>query len=63
MATKKQTAAKKKTKSKTTTPKKRSKREGIHVAPGRGRAFPMGRIHAVFKADGAETNDRYAISE
>lgn len=63
MATKKKTAAKTKTKAKTTTPKKRAKREGIHVAPGRGRAFPMGRIHAVFKADGAETNDRYAISE
>jgi mannose-6-phosphate isomerase-like protein (cupin superfamily) len=31
--------------------------------PGEGRAYPMGRISAVFKADGAETADRYSISE
>jgi mannose-6-phosphate isomerase-like protein (cupin superfamily) len=31
--------------------------------PGEGRAYPMGRIAAVFKADGAETADNYSISE
>jgi quercetin dioxygenase-like cupin family protein len=31
--------------------------------PGEGRAWAMGRISAVFKADGAETQGRYSISE
>jgi len=35
----------------------------VILAPGEGRAYPMGRISAVFKADGAETDARYAISE
>lgn len=48
---------------KKTTKKKTSARKGVHVPPGRGRAYAMGRIQAVFKADGKETNDRYSISE
>lgn len=40
-----------------------STREPVVLAPGEGRAYPMGRIGAVFKADGAETASRYAISE
>jgi mannose-6-phosphate isomerase-like protein (cupin superfamily) len=31
--------------------------------PGQGRGYNMGRIQAVFKADGAESADRYSISE
>ena len=38
-------------------------REAIALPPGGGRAYPMGRIHAVFKADGAETGRGYSISE
>jgi len=38
-------------------------RQAIVLAPGEGRSFPMGRIAAVFKADGAETASRYSISE
>jgi mannose-6-phosphate isomerase-like protein (cupin superfamily) len=38
-------------------------RAAIVLAPGGGRAYPMGRIAALFKVDGAETNDRYSISE
>lgn len=33
------------------------------LAPGEGRSYPMGRLEAVFKADGAESDGRYAISE
>ena len=33
------------------------------VAPGAGRTYPMGPVHAVFKADGAETRGQYSISE
>jgi hypothetical protein len=40
-----------------------SAREAVLLEPGQGRAYPMGRIGAVFKADGAETQNRYAISE
>lgn len=40
-----------------------SPRKAIVLAPGEGRAYPMGRIGAVFKADGAETASRYSISE
>jgi mannose-6-phosphate isomerase-like protein (cupin superfamily) len=36
---------------------------GIFLRPGDGRSYPMGRISAVFKADGAETRNRYSISE
>ena len=38
-------------------------RAPIVLAPGEGRAFPMGRLSAVFKADGAESANRYSISE
>jgi mannose-6-phosphate isomerase-like protein (cupin superfamily) len=38
-------------------------RAPVRLGPGEGRAYPMGRIGAVFKADGAETADRYSISE
>ncbi len=38
-------------------------REAIFVAPGGGRAYPMGRIASAFLADGAETEGKYSISE
>jgi len=37
-------------------------RRPIVLSPGAGRAYPMGRISAVFKADGSETAG-YSISE
>jgi mannose-6-phosphate isomerase-like protein (cupin superfamily) len=40
-----------------------SARRAVVLRPGEGRSYPMGRIAAVFKADGVETADRYAISE
>jgi mannose-6-phosphate isomerase-like protein (cupin superfamily) len=39
-------------------------RRPVLLGPGEGRSYPMGaRISAVFKADGAETLERYSISE
>jgi len=38
-------------------------RTPIVLPPGQGRAYPMGRIASVFKADGEETASRYSISE
>ncbi len=38
-------------------------RKPIILAPGEGRAYPMGRISAVFKADAPESESRYSISE
>jgi mannose-6-phosphate isomerase-like protein (cupin superfamily) len=38
-------------------------RRPVVLGPGEGRAYPMGRISAVFKADGAETGGGYSISE
>jgi mannose-6-phosphate isomerase-like protein (cupin superfamily) len=38
-------------------------RRPVVLGPGEGRAYPMGRLAAVFKADGAETGGRYSISE
>ena len=38
-------------------------RKPVVLGPGEGRAYPMGRIAALFKADGAETESRYSISE
>lgn len=35
----------------------------IVLGPGEGRAYPMGRISAVFKADEGETDSGYSISE
>ncbi|MGD0880543.1 MAG: cupin domain-containing protein [Acidimicrobiales bacterium] len=38
-------------------------RRPVVLGPGEGRAYPMGSVTAVFKADGAETDDGYSISE
>jgi mannose-6-phosphate isomerase-like protein (cupin superfamily) len=38
-------------------------RAPVVLAPGGGREYAMGRMRAVFKADGAETADGYSISE
>lgn len=38
-------------------------RRPIHLAPGSGRKYAMGRLDAVFKADKDETAGRYSISE
>jgi mannose-6-phosphate isomerase-like protein (cupin superfamily) len=35
----------------------------IFLPPGEGRDYPMGRIRALFKADGGETAGKYSISE
>jgi mannose-6-phosphate isomerase-like protein (cupin superfamily) len=43
--------------------KEAGQRAGIVLGPDEGRSYPMGRIAAVFKADLAETNNRYSISE
>ena len=40
-----------------------SKRNPVFLLPGDGRSYPMGRISAVFKADGEETQGAYSISE
>jgi mannose-6-phosphate isomerase-like protein (cupin superfamily) len=40
-----------------------SPRQPLILAPGQGRAYQCGPMLAVFKADGPETGDRYAISE
>jgi mannose-6-phosphate isomerase-like protein (cupin superfamily) len=42
---------------------KAAARRPVILAPGEGRAYPMGRISAVFKADEAETRSRYSVSE
>ena len=38
-------------------------RHPVVLGPGEGRAYPMGRLSAVFKADGEETRQGYSISE
>ncbi len=38
-------------------------RTPVVLGPGEGRVYPMGRISAVFKADGAETQSKYSVSE
>jgi hypothetical protein len=40
-----------------------SSSEVIFLLPGNGRSYQAGPMRAVFKADGAETDDRYCISE
>jgi mannose-6-phosphate isomerase-like protein (cupin superfamily) len=35
----------------------------LFLRPGEGRAYPLGRMHAVFKADHEETADAYSVSE
>jgi mannose-6-phosphate isomerase-like protein (cupin superfamily) len=37
--------------------------ESIILQPGAGRAYDLGAMRGVFKADGAETGDRYCVSE
>jgi len=39
------------------------KRNPIYLAPGAGRAYPMGRISSTFKADGDETAGTFSVSE
>lgn len=41
----------------------KGQRAGIFLEPGHGRPYPMGRISAIFKADGDETKRAYSISE
>jgi mannose-6-phosphate isomerase-like protein (cupin superfamily) len=38
-------------------------RSAIVFAPGEGREYRVGRISAIFEADGVETNNGYSISE
>jgi mannose-6-phosphate isomerase-like protein (cupin superfamily) len=62
----KKTAAKKKPKTKTSTKKPsgaKKARPGVHLQPNKGRVYAMGPVQAIFKADGAETNGAYSISE
>jgi mannose-6-phosphate isomerase-like protein (cupin superfamily) len=40
-----------------------SRRLPVILGPEEGRVYPMGRIAAIFKADGEETERRYSISE
>jgi mannose-6-phosphate isomerase-like protein (cupin superfamily) len=35
----------------------------VVLSPGQGRAYEMGFMRAVFKADGEETKERYSVSE
>ncbi|WP_206606451.1 cupin domain-containing protein [Steroidobacter cummioxidans] len=44
-------------------PAKKLPRTATIVAPGQGRVYPMGRMRAIFKADGDETETKYSISE
>jgi mannose-6-phosphate isomerase-like protein (cupin superfamily) len=44
-------------------PRSKKVRAPVVVSPGEGRAYPMGPLRAVFKADGEETRGRYSISE
>jgi quercetin dioxygenase-like cupin family protein len=37
--------------------------EAIILGPGEGRAYPMGQMEAIFKADEQETGAAYSISE
>src|SRR5262249_615050 len=40
-----------------------TKRAGIFLPPGAGRSYPMGRINAVFKPHGHETQRAYSMPE
>lgn len=40
-----------------------AQRTAVVLPPGSGRSYAMGRMDAVFKADGSETQQRYSISE
>lgn len=35
----------------------------LFLRPGEGRAYPLGRMQAIFKADHGETADAYSVSE
>jgi mannose-6-phosphate isomerase-like protein (cupin superfamily) len=37
--------------------------QSLVLAPGAGRAYEIGPMRGVFKADGPETGDRYCVSE
>lgn len=37
--------------------------DAIVLGPEQGRIYELGKMRAVFKADGAETGDRYSVSE
>lgn len=39
------------------------RRAAIFLTPDQGRDYPMGRIRALFLADGAETAGRYSVSQ
>jgi quercetin dioxygenase-like cupin family protein len=41
----------------------RSIRKALIVGPSQGRKYDMGRMRAIFRADGEETDARYSISE
>ena len=38
-------------------------REAVFLKPGEGRPYMMGGMSSIFKADNAETNSKYSISE
>lgn len=40
-----------------------TQRKCIALKPGEGRSYAMGRVSAIFKADCAETDGQYSISE
>lgn len=44
-------------------PRGDTERAPVVLAPGGGRRYDMGRIQAIFKANGPETANRYSISE
>ena len=44
-------------------PTSASKRKVLFLRAGEGRPYPMGRICALFKADGSETANQYSVSE
>lgn len=46
-----------------TTLESTAERAPVILAPGEGRAYDMGRMTAIFKADGIESQARYSISE
>jgi mannose-6-phosphate isomerase-like protein (cupin superfamily) len=41
----------------------RSAPHTLFLLPGEGRSYALGSLSAVFKADNAETDDRYSVSE
>lgn len=40
-----------------------AERQPVILGPNQGRGYACGPMHALFKADGAETADRYSVSE